>query len=110
KVVEHQGEQGVLMSSGKLGELYVERRIEDRLHCQIERHKSLSPVVGDEHLFHGLAEGLPSGILFPTLSGVCARGQLCIMVEREAFGPVSRPLDAAEFVSRLKVRRVRNER
>jgi hypothetical protein len=55
KAVEHQGEQSIVMRTDQLSELNIEDGIEERLHYQIEHHKRLSPVVGDEHFFHALA-------------------------------------------------------
>ncbi len=55
EVVEHQREETISMHTRQLGELYVEDRIEERLHRQVERRKGLTPVVGDEQPLDGLA-------------------------------------------------------
>ena len=55
KVVKHQGEQIIFMRAGELGEYTLKTSSTTELHGQIERHKRLTPVIGDEHVFNSFA-------------------------------------------------------
>jgi len=72
KIVKHQGQQSISISTCQLSELYIEHGVDDWLYCQIERCESFTPIVRDKHFFRGFPQRLPSRIFLPALPRVCA--------------------------------------